>query len=44
MGKRSKYVLDSLHFDKCELVACIDKSKKQTHIISGKEYIVSNIE
>lgn len=43
-GERSKYVVDSLLFDKCELIACIDKSKKQAQLIGGKDYQVCDIE
>lgn len=44
MGKRSKYVLDSLRFDKCELVACIDKGCKTSVLINGSEYTIEKIE
>jgi glycosyltransferase family protein len=44
LGKRLKYVLDSLKFDECRVVACIDKNKKTPILIHNKEYIVNEIE
>lgn len=44
LGKRSKYVLDSLQFNECRLIACVDKQKKKTISIRGKEYVVNDIE
>ena len=44
IGKRSKYVFDSLLFDECELVSCVDKIKKAILTIHNTKYIVNDIE
>lgn len=44
IGKRSKYVFDSLLFDECELVSCVDKIKKAILTIHNTKYIVNDID
>lgn len=44
IGKRSRIVLDSLQFDKCMLVSCIDRMKKEPVVIDDKVYSVGAIE
>lgn len=44
LGKRSNSVIESIRFDKCNILGCIDKGDKTSVVINEKEYVVNSID